>query len=390
MTTDCLSRISNFPSLSENSTYLPNSDVRSADLRQPRCLMDDPILTTGEAALLLGVSIRTVQTWIEQDVIDSWKTPGGHRRVRRSAVLALRERLIARNDEAVIPLLVLTDGESGLQPMELLRLVPNARITTCGDALSFLIEAGHQKPDVLIIEIAHSDWGRLAMLRRILQSRPLAHARIVLITTMHLEQIKIDVGDHPRMQVLPPTHSQEQLLEAISLPPQRQETGLLTYPVPTNEESRLRALEKSHVLTRGEQHELNDIVIAAAELLQMPIALVTILSSDRQWFKARHGLTVTDTPRAWAFCNYTIMQEGIFVVEDALLDQRFSSNPLVTEEPSIRFYAGIAIRDADGYPLGALCVLDRHPRSIASEQQDKLVALARLASEKIDQYAYQS
>jgi len=165
--------------------------------------MDDPILTTGEAALLLGVSIRTVQTWIEQDVIDSWKTPGGHRRVRRSAVLALRERLIARNDEAVIPLLVLTDGESGLQPMELLRLVPNARITTCGDTLSFLIEAGHQKPDVLIIEIAHSDWGRLAMLRRILQSRPLAHARIVLITTMHFEQIKIDVGDHPRMQVLP-------------------------------------------------------------------------------------------------------------------------------------------------------------------------------------------
>ena len=224
------------------------------------------------------------------------------------------------------------------------------------------------------------------MLRRILQSRPLAHARIVLITNMHLEQLKVDVGEHRRMQVLSSSHSQEQLLEAISLKQQREEIGLLTYPVPNNEESRLRALESSHVLNSGEQDEFNDIVIAAAQSLQAPIALVTIVSSDRQWLKARHGLTITDTPRAWAFCNYTIMQKGVFVVEDALLDRRFSSNPLVMEEPSIRFYAGIAIRDADGYPLGALCVLDRHPRSIASEQQGKLVTLARLASEKIDQY----
>jgi GAF domain-containing protein len=114
-----------------------------------------------------------------------------------------------------------------------------------------------------------------------------------------------------------------------------------------------------------------------------PIALISLLTSTRQWFKARVGLEPRETPRDWAFCSHAVMQDELFVVEDALDDERFRNNPLVQQAPHIRFYAGVPLRDRSGQPLGTLCVIDREPRRLRAAEVQGLLDLAAIASSEI-------
>ncbi|USX07225.1 GAF domain-containing protein [Paraburkholderia fungorum] len=108
-----------------------------------------------------------------------------------------------------------------------------------------------------------------------------------------------------------------------------------------------------------------------------------MLTPTRQWFRARHGIGLTEPPRSQAFCNYTLLQHDVFVVEDAIVDGRFRDNPLVTGEPHIRFYAGVPVHDADGHRLGGLCVIDRVARAFDARQRRQLSVLGEAVSEKI-------
>ncbi len=146
---------------------------------------------------------------------------------------------------------------------------------------------------------------------------------------------------------------------------------------PENETHRLLSLRSLQVLDTESHGEFDAFVRAAASVCGTPIALITLVDDDRQWFKANFGLTgVTETPRDSAFCAHTILQDELLTVTDTLQDPRFIDNPLVTGDPNIRFYAGAPLTLRNGMKVGSLCVIDRIPRQINESQEKVLEFLA--------------
>lgn len=156
------------------------------------------------------------------------------------------------------------------------------------------------------------------------------------------------------------------------------------YPIPVDEEQRLRDLLRHGVLDTPADPHLDRIVELASTVLDMPIALVSLVDRDRQWFLARHGLDATETPREMAFCAHAIVGDGVLMVPDARADERFATNPLVLEEPRIRFYAGAPLRSPEGHNLGTLCVIDQQPRRLEGAQLDQLQTMADLVMRELE------
>jgi len=225
------------------------------------------IVTTRQAADMLGVAVSTVQKWVELGKLASWKTPGGHRRIPVSAI-----HTVLQGSGTGTPV----QGEPA--PREL-------RAPVSGAAM--------------------------------------------------------------------------------------------------DEATRVRATRATGLFDTPAHAHYDRIVRVAALLTEVPIALVSLLDEERQWFKSRIGLSITETPRSWAFCNYTIEDDKIMIVEDATQDPRFADNPLVTGREAIRFYAGVPLVDENAARLGTLCVLDRKPRQLTHDQAWALTELASIVSEEI-------
>jgi PAS domain S-box-containing protein len=155
-------------------------------------------------------------------------------------------------------------------------------------------------------------------------------------------------------------------------------------PVPPSEERRLAALYEYELLDTPFEELFDAFTRLAAQLCQTPISLITLVDRDRQWFKSAQGLDLRETPREIAFCAHTILGEGIFEVGDAAHDARFADNPLVTEEPGIRFYAGVPLRSGDGEAVGTICVIDRRPRALTEQQRASLALIANAVVEQME------
>ncbi|QYF95231.1 GAF domain-containing protein [Massilia sp. PAMC28688] len=241
----------------------------TSDSLPPLAAIDDPVLTTRQAAHYLGVSVSTAQLWMESGAIASWKTPGGHRRCRLSEIERVQRKGVA---------------------------APSGRATATPLAPEFIL------PDAV------------------------------------------------------------------------------TYPVLPDEAQRLQALSASCLIGSATDPALDRITWLASQITQCPMALVSLLSAERQWFKSRVGVALAETPRDAAFCSHAILSEQGMVVEDALLEPRFAANPLVLGQPYIRFYAGVPVTDADGNRLGTLCVLDSRPRTLSPDQLRGLKELAQMVT----------
>ncbi len=144
-----------------------------------------------------------------------------------------------------------------------------------------------------------------------------------------------------------------------------------------DEKERVAALERYGILDTPPDRNFDDLALLAAHVCAAPVALVSFVDANRQWSKARVGLSIAETPRDVSFCTIAIRHADLFVVPDTLTDLRFSANPLVTGDPHIRFYAGAPLVTAEGRALGTVCVLDRVPRDLTAAQEDALRALSR-------------
>jgi excisionase family DNA binding protein len=245
---------------------------------------EDQILTTRQVADLLGVAVSTAQQWIESGALSSWKTPGGHRRVKMQDVL----RLVKDRSK----------------------------------------QSTNSK---------QSDKTKTRQLERVME--PTAE------------------------EFLP--------------------SSFPSYLMPANEADRLKAVEATNLVGTASSPALDRLTWLTGEITNAPMVLITLLTARRQWFISRSGVQITETPREWAFCSHAILQDDLFVVEDAAQDDRFRENPLVTGEPHIRFYAGIPLEDDQGFRMGTLCVLDREPRKLREREKRAFKELAVLTSEEL-------
>lgn len=148
-------------------------------------------------------------------------------------------------------------------------------------------------------------------------------------------------------------------------------------PKPKNENERLAVLERLNILDTGPEQTFDEIVALASQICETPVSLVSLVDANRQWFKAKRGLDVTETPREVAFCAHAILDDEIMIVEDTHKDERFADNPLVTELPKIRFYAGMPLQVEDNVNVGTLCVIDQQPKRLSPEQLEALRVLGR-------------
>ena len=158
---------------------------------------------------------------------------------------------------------------------------------------------------------------------------------------------------------------------------------MTTYPIPPNENERLNVLHALNLLDTPPEEVFDRITRLVARVLDVPIALVSLVDTDRQWFKSRVGLDAIETPRELAFCAHAIVQTSPMIVPDATLDERFADNALVTSNPNIRFYAGVPLRSVSGLSIGTLCAIDSKPRKLNADEINILIDLAAVISKEV-------
>lgn len=158
---------------------------------------------------------------------------------------------------------------------------------------------------------------------------------------------------------------------------------MLAPAIPANERQRLKTLRDMKLLDTPPEERFDRITRLARQVFSTPIALVSLVDADRQWFKSSQGLDASETPRDISFCGHAILDDKIMVVNDAIRDERFCDNPLVCGNPNIRFYAGYPLAAPDGSRVGTLCIIDEQPREMSDEQMHLLRELGRMVEEEI-------
>jgi len=339
----------------------------------------DDILTTAQAAKLLGVSVRTAQLWVESGDLPSWKTPGGHRRIPRLAVAELIAGHAMHHPAGATAVVLSRPGNA--TPWQALAKA-GFLVEVIEDALQAAIRIGELLPSLIVIEDAAEPAHR--RLLESLDSDVLLAPSLLVVRTKERHSSRERAASDRRHLVLDPDQGVAAAIEAIlahlkrGVPPLA--PGHSLFPLPPNEIERLRAVEASGLLTSPEEPGFDRLIDLAIRTFSVPMAMFTLLTSSEQWFKARSGFDGQMTPREWAFCNQTLVANELTVFEDLSLEPQFAANPTVAAPHNFRFYAGAPVRDENGFALGSICIIDRASRAFSAEDKNALSTLADAAS----------
>lgn len=342
--------------------------------------MEDDVLTTTEAAKLLGISVRTAQLLIEGGGLPSWKTPGGHRRVHRADVEALlpqnRSQALTRSAKV----LVVTSEVRRPQFERALGRIGHIVLQFETSTWSAAAVLGGRLPAVLVVDMEPMGSSAMGLLESLAADVRYKDAELIAIVPGGKRRTR---ALPPRVEGLPIDGLHDALIKlTVDDEPAIRIAGD-GFPVPPNEASRLQAVRRSRLVDTPNEESFDRVTWLAAKDTKSPIALMTILTADRQWFKSRQGLEMVDTPRSWAFCNHTVMQRGVMEVGNLAKHDSFVHNPAVAGGPKFRFYAGAPVYDPDGFALGSICVMDYRPRHLDETQRRTLLELAAVASDAV-------
>lgn len=249
-----------------------------------------------------------------------------------------------------------------------------------GDPARALELAAAEVPGIVVLE----DGDELLAQAQSIRSISAAHGADVCIFTVTASGSRLQVDDQLVTEWLLWPCSAVYLRTRLHAALLRRSCRWQKAPPPVNEDSRLRSLHRLGILDTQPEARFDRITRQASRLLDVPVALVTLVDADRQWFKSAYGLDVTETHRDYSFCAHAILEDQVLQVPDALHDPRFADNPVVTDEPRIRFYAGVPLALSDGSQAGTLCVLDYRPRLLDEMQLDELGRLARLVALELE------
>jgi len=341
---------------------------------------ESDILTTAQTAKILGVSVRTAQLLIEGGSVPSWKTPGGHRRVYRADVEALIEGGGDAVETSAATVVVIATGDRLKVYDRMLRKVPECTAELFEDIAAALLAIGSLPPHAVIIDLGDADAARMRLVRSLAENPSLGHTRILAV-----EAPEGQLEGNNRIILL---NSADAAVASLRMSladrgDMAQMPADQTFPLSLNERQRLVALERTGLVDTAPEEPFDRLTWLAATTLDAPVALLTLLTPTRHWFKSRFGYDLPEAPRSSAFCNYTIMQRGVFSVEDLSADPRFATNPGVLGPRGFRFYAGAPVLDPEGFALGSLCIMDYKARSLSEQQSSVLRALAGVASDEI-------
>lgn len=339
--------------------------------------MED-VLTTTQAAKLLGISVRTAQLLIEGGKLPTWKTPGGHRRVHRADVLALMEQSQVGAASATA-LVVATPARLPLF-QRIFAKTEHLTVQFLTSTLSAAIRLGGRVPAMVIVDLEGWMPEAIAFFELMAADGRLMNTELVAVSDSESSTPMLS----PRVRRATPA-TLEGTVRHLSedVRPVTNDVIAGNFPVAPNESSRLQAVRRSGLVNSPAEEPFDRLTWLAASGLDSPISLMTVLTPELQWFKSRQGLDMVETPRSWAFCNHTVLQRGIFEVPDLTEHLAFASNPAVANAPHFRFYAGAPIYDPDGFALGSLCVIDFQPRQLDDDQRRTLLELAAIASDEV-------
>lgn len=339
------------------------------------------VLTTAEAAQLLGISTRTAQLWVESGQLSSWKTPGGHRRIPRQAVLDLKSPPVQQQQGVRAHAIIWAAEGRGAQWR-----------TTGLRGLGLLLQVSEDAHEVrdwlaltppMLIVVEDADKSERKRLVSSLANDGRANGTTVIGLARTHRNVPIMRGPHRIEMAMLPDVSATSAAIVKHLMQTRDEVEPYAFPKPWNERARLVAVAQSGLIGSASDPRFDRLIRLAAHAIKAPIAMFTLVTEGEQWFKSRTGFDGANTPRDWAFCNETLVANELTVIEDLSKSDIFSQNPTLAEPYGFRFYAGAPVRDPLGFALGSACVIDVVPRTLSENEREALSTIADATTDLI-------